>query len=173
MAKAKKRSFYAEGDVNSTAKGSGARANRGKPALSLVPLHLFAGAARVFMGGKLKYAEWNWAKGMKWSTPMDCLLRHLFKWWYFGEETDPESGEHHLDYAICNLVMLRHYVTAHPDGDDRPPTDLTGFGTAWEDFCKTFDEADFLKRNPAIRELLEERARAVKKKSKKKKKKKR
>lgn len=154
---AKPSDFYAEGDIDSTAKGSGARANRGKPALSLVPLHLFAGAARIFMGGKLKYAEWNWTKGMKWSIPMDCTLRHLFKWWYLGEDADPESGEHHLDYAICNLLMLRHYVRAHPNGDDRPPTELTGFDTAWDDFCKTFDEEDFLDRNPDIKAIVEER----------------
>jgi len=151
------KSYYAEGDVDSAAKGSGARANRGKVCLSLVPLHLFAGAARVFMAGKLKYAEWNWAKGMKWSTVFDCLLRHLFKWWYLGKEYDPETGEHHLDYAICNLLMLRHYVRAYPDGDDRPPTSLTGFDSAWEDFIKSFDEEDFLNRNPAIRELVEQR----------------
>jgi len=147
--------YYAEGDIDSSKRGSGARANRGKCALSLVPLHLFAGAARIFMAGKLKYNEWNWTKGMKWSITMDCLLRHLFKFWYFGKECDPETGEHHLDYAICNLLMLRHYVKSYPDGDDRPPTELTGFGDAWDDFVQCFDEEDFLNRNPKIKALVE------------------
>ena len=150
-------SYYSEGDINSSERGTGARANHGKPCLSLVPLHLFAGAARVFMAGKLKYVTWNWSKGMAWSTCFDCLLRHLFKWWYFGEECDEETGEHHLDYAICNLVMLRHYVKSYPDGDDRPPTDLTGFGNAWEDFITCFDEEAFLERNPKIKAIVEER----------------
>lgn len=153
----KKKSYYAAGDINSGEKGSGARANRGKPALSLVPFHLFAGAARIFMAGKLKYDEWNWAKGMKWSICFDCLLRHLFKFWYLGKECDPETGEHHLDYAICNLVMLRHYIKAYPDGDDRPPMDLTGFDSAWDDFVTNFDEEDFLDRNPEIKALVDER----------------
>lgn len=152
--------YYAEGDINSQKRGSGARANRGKVSLSLVPLHLFAGAARVFMAGKLKYAEWNWSKGMAWSTAMDCLLRHLFKWWFLGKEFDPETGEHHLDYAICNLLMLRHFVQAHPDGDDRPPTNLTGFDAAWDDFNKCFDEKDFLERNPEIKAIVEARQEA-------------
>lgn len=152
--------YYAAGDINSSARGSGARANRGKPALSLVPLHLFAGAARVFMSGKLKYTEWNWAKGMQWSIPFDCLLRHLEKWWYFAKENDPESGEHHLDYAICNLLMLRHFVNSHPEGDDRPPVGLTGFDTAWDDFCQCFDEKDFLERNPIIKSIVEQRQKA-------------
>ena len=149
-------SYYAEGDINSQKRGSGARANRGKCALSLVPLHLFAGAARVFMGGKLKYASWNWSKGMAWDTCFDCLLRHLFKWWFCREELDEESGEHHLDHAIANLLMLRHYHTAHKNGDNRPPAS-TGFADALEDFNTCFNEAAYLNRNPEIKAIVEAR----------------
>ncbi len=159
MSKKKKKknaqdNYYAEGDINSTKRGSGARANRGKVSLSLVPLHLFAGAARVFMGGKLKYKEWNWAKGMQWGTCFDCLLRHLFKWWFCREEDDQESGEHHLDHAIANLLMLRHYHIAYKAGDDRPP-EFTGFADALEDFNTCFDETEYLERNPEIKALIE------------------
>jgi hypothetical protein len=101
--------FYAEGDVNSAERGSAARANKGKVSFSLVPFHLLAGTARVLMGGLLKYAEWNWAKGMKWSIPMDCTFRHLLKFWFLGEDIDAESGEHHLDLVLCNIFMLKHY----------------------------------------------------------------
>jgi hypothetical protein len=149
--------LYANGDINSSERGSGARANRGKVALSLVPLHLLAGAARVFMYGKLKYAEWNWAKGMKWSIPMDCLQRHLLKWWYFGEEIDPESGEHHLDHVICNLLMLRHYLTTYKTGDDRPPTDVTGFPEEFADFSKCFDLEEYIKEHPEMLKYLEKK----------------
>jgi hypothetical protein len=146
---------FAVGDVNSTAKGSGARANKGKISLALVPLHLLGGAARVFMGGKLKYAEWNWAKGMRWSVCVDCILRHLAKWWWVGEDNDPETGEHHLDHIICNLLMLKHYTKTFPEGDDRPDPKLTLFNVDWEDFFKLFDEEDFLNRNPEIKEKLD------------------
>lgn len=148
---------YAEGDVNSSARGSGARANSGKVSLSLVPFHLLAGCARVFMSGKLKYAEWNWAKGMKWSTCFDCLLRHLFKWFYCGEDIDPESGEHHLDHVFCNLFMLRHYVDTHHDGDDRPNQEVTEFRQSLGHFNTLFDVEAFLDRNPDIRAIVEER----------------
>lgn len=141
----------AVGDVNSDAKGSGARANKGKVAMSLVPYHLLAGAARVFMGGKLKYKEWNWAKAMPWSVPMDCVFRHLSKWFWLGEDIDEESGEHHLDCVICNLLMLRHYVNVFKEGDDRPSQDITHFADAFDDFTKTFNEEDFLNRNPEIK----------------------
>ena len=46
--------FYAEGDINSNAKGSGARANSGKIDLTLVPMLLLGGVTRVFMGGKFQ-----------------------------------------------------------------------------------------------------------------------
>lgn len=149
---------YATGDINSTAKGTGARANQGKIALSLVPFHLFGGVARVLMSGKLKYAGWNWARGMAWSVSFDCLLRHLFKWWFLGEERDPESGEHHLDHVLTNALFLRHYVLTYSDGDDRPPAHAD-FAAWIDDFNTPFDETAYLDRNPAVKELLEKRKR--------------
>ena len=151
--------FYAEGDVNSSAKGSGARANAGKVSFSLVPMHLMAGVARVFMGGLLKYASFNWAKGMKWSTCYDCVFRHLLKWWYCGEDIDPESGEHHLDHVLANVFMLRHYTKTYTDGDDRPLDDSIGFAEWMEDLNTRFDEQAYLERNPEIKAIIEERKR--------------
>lgn len=149
-------SMYAEGDINSDAKGSGARANKGKISLSLIPFHLLGGLARVFMGGKMKYAEWNWAKGMAWSSCMDCTLRHLIKWWFLGEECDPESGEHHLDHVLANILMLKHYTKVYPEGDNRPPASAM-FAGWMEDFCECFDEDAYLDRNPDIKAVIDER----------------
>jgi hypothetical protein len=147
---------YAAGDIDSTAKGSGARANSGKISFAVTPLPLLAGCARVWMSGLLKYAPWNWAKGMKWSIPFDCLCRHLFKWWYLGEDIDPESGEHHLDLVFCNLFMLKHYTKTFQEGDDRPPA-YADFAPWLDDFNTPFDEAAFLERNPDIAAMIEER----------------
>ncbi len=147
---------YTEGDINSDAKGSGARANKGKISLSLIPFHLLGGLARVFMGGKLKYAQWNWSSGMKWNTCMDCILRHLFKWWFMGEDTDKESGCSHLDHVLANVLMLIHYSKAYPEGDNRPP-DSTMFGLWLDDFNLPFDEEAYLERNPEVAELIEKR----------------
>ncbi len=146
---------FAVGDVNSKKRGSGARANSGKVSMALVPLHLLAGVARVFMGGKMKYAPWNWAKGMPYSTCFDCTMRHMIKWWYTGEELDAESGEHHIDHAICNLLMLKHYMSSFTEGDDRPSQEITCFRDSLDDFNKPFNEEDYLDRNPAIRERLD------------------
>ncbi len=107
------------GDVNSEAKGTGARFNDGKVAMKYTPLHLLDGVNRVWAIGAKKYKDWNWAKGMPWSVPYECALRHLSAW-YRGEVNDPETGEAHLDHAMCNLLMLIHYAQAYKEGDDRP-----------------------------------------------------
>lgn len=148
---------YETGDINSNAKGSGARANGGKVSLSLLPFHLMAGMARVLMAGTLKYKAWNWTKGMKWSVCMDCLLRHLFKWWYTGEECDPETGEHHLDHVLSNVLFLKHYLKAYPEGDDRPPFE-TDFALWLDDVNTPFDKAAYLARNPAVAEMLDKQS---------------
>lgn len=107
------------GDVDSDTKGSGARFNDGKPAFDLVPLVALEGCAKVFEYGRRKYASWNWAKGMDWSIPYSCMLRHLAAW-QRGEDNDPESGLPHLGHVMCNLVMLTTYARTYPEGDNRP-----------------------------------------------------
>jgi hypothetical protein len=106
------------GDVSSNERGSGARFNDGKPAMELVPLMAFEDCARVFDYGRRKYADWNWAKGMPWSAPFACLMRHMAAW-QRGEELDPESGLPHLGHAMCNLVMLSTFARTYREGDDR------------------------------------------------------
>ena len=111
------------GDVNSDAKGSGARYNDDKPDYSLIPLCTLEEEARVWMHGKKKYAAWNWVKGMPWSVPLGCALRHLAAW-QKGEDIDPESGQPHLAHVMCNIRMLMLYSKTYKEGDDRPPKDM-------------------------------------------------
>jgi hypothetical protein len=75
--------------------------------------------ARVFDYGRRKYTEWNWAKGMAWSIPLACAVRHLLAI-LRGEEKDPESGLPHRGHVACNLVMLAQYEQTYREGDDRP-----------------------------------------------------
>lgn len=84
----------------------------------LDPLELID-AARVLEYGAKKYAMWNWAKGMPWSVPMACYLRHMLT---YGDvaSLDEESGLPHRAHAVCNLIMLGHYAENCPDLDDRP-----------------------------------------------------
>lgn len=79
--------------------------------------------ARVFDYGRRKYAEWNWAKGMKWSIPLACAVRHAMAI-LDGEVIDPVeqkgSGLPHIGHLMCNLVMLSLYTRTFPEGNDLP-----------------------------------------------------
>jgi len=108
----------AVGDLESDAIGSGARANGGKYEVHQLPLFALEGTSRVLMFGAQKYKKGNWAKGMDWSIPFDCMMRHMIAW-HRGEELDPESGLPHLDHALCNLLFLSAYRELYPEGDDR------------------------------------------------------
>ena len=146
------------GNLESDKRGSGARANTGKVDWSLLPIHLLAGTARVLMCGTYKYRGWNWAKGMKWSACVGCLVRHFIKWWFLREDYDDETGEHHLDHIMCNILFLRHYDLVYKEGDDRPP-ESAFFNTpeVWEFVNRMFDEDAYFERNPQVKEAYAER----------------
>lgn len=76
--------------------------------------------AKVFEYGSTKYAAWNWAKGMKWSIPIACALRHADALWNEKEYLDQESGLPHIGHILCNLVMLLYYMDYFPEGNDLP-----------------------------------------------------
>lgn len=92
--------------------------------LQLVDDEDLAEAAFVFEYGAKKYAAWNWAKGMPWSVPAACAVRHCLAI-LRGEENDPESGRSHFGHVVCNIIMLAHYEYVYPEGDDRPIKWLT------------------------------------------------
>lgn len=75
--------------------------------------------ARVFEYGAKKYAANNWLKGMDWTVPLSCAVRHLLAI-EKGEIIDPESGLTHRGHFLCNVAMLMTYKDVYPEGDDRP-----------------------------------------------------
>lgn len=78
------------------------------------------GATHVFTYGAAKYAKFNWLKGMQWSVPLACAVRHslaILK----GEESDSESGQRHIAHVVCNVFMLIHYAKHYKEGNDLPP----------------------------------------------------
>jgi len=77
-------------------------------------------ATRVLEYGALKYAAWNWAKGMAWSVPTGCILRHA-RAIIEGQDIDHESGQPHMGHVVCNMMMLSWFIDHYPEGDDRPP----------------------------------------------------
>ncbi|MBS4049392.1 MAG: hypothetical protein KG075_23810 [Alphaproteobacteria bacterium] len=87
--------------------------------LAEMPVDVWTDCALIFDYGRKKYAEWNWAKGMAWSVPTACAVRHLLAI-LRGEQNDPESGLPHRGHVACNLVMLALFETTYREGDDRP-----------------------------------------------------
>jgi len=87
-------------------------------------------AVRVFDYGSAKYKAWNWAKGMPWSVPTGCVLRHVAAL-ARSEDIDPESNLPHIGHIACNLIMLDWFVEGYPEGNDLPPPIIkTGAGNA-------------------------------------------
>ena len=82
-------------------------------------VELIDDAMDVFKYGAEKYALYNWTKGMAWSIPIGCILRHM-RAHLNGEELDPESGLPHLGHVSCNVMMLDWFCDHYPEGDDRP-----------------------------------------------------
>lgn len=89
--------------------GTPLKMQENKPKVSLVPRQLIENMARVYEYGLKKYERDSWRK----FTPeqvKECLydsaLRHLLAF-LDGENTDPESGLHHLDQCAWNCQTIR------------------------------------------------------------------
>jgi hypothetical protein len=65
--------------------------------------------ARVAEHGAIKYAPWNWSKGLSRVQLLGSLLRHAFAY-LRGEERDSESGLLHTDHILWNAAALCHNV---------------------------------------------------------------
>lgn len=98
--------------------GQGIKFDGEKDRFHLLPFDLMAGEQRVWEFGAHKYAPMNWRKGMPMSQPFNALIRHVTMY-MAGEDNDPESGESHLDHAVCCLRMMQNTAKYHPQLDDR------------------------------------------------------
>lgn len=73
--------------------------------------------AKIFAGhGLRKYSKDNWKYVENGEIRyIDAALRHIFA--YTDEEVlDPDSGQNHLEHAICNLLMARERRRMTDDG---------------------------------------------------------
>ena len=112
-----------DGDIVTTAKALpdnsvGIRYDSNKVRMELLDPVALEGLAAVLTFGAKKYADHNWAKGMKWSRVTGSLLRHLFKF-ISGEDIDQESGLPHVDHVMCNAMFLCNYFRRQKAYDDR------------------------------------------------------
>lgn len=84
----------------------------------LIPPAVSARVAEHYGVGARKYADNNWRLGYKWSNMYAALNRHLDAWFY-GEDTDEETGSPHLAGVLFHLLGLQTQYIEHPHFDDR------------------------------------------------------
>jgi hypothetical protein len=92
--------------ASQTAKTGGRKFDGGKPRYGLLPPLAMKATAEVLTFGAEKYEPDNWKYVPESKTRyFDALERHVWAW-KMGEQTDPESGMHHLAHALCCLMFL-------------------------------------------------------------------
>ena len=95
-----------------------AKADKGKPRLSLVPTRAVEGIARIREYGCNKYpvgGEDNW-KDVEPQRYIDALLRHAFAFKDDPCGVDEESGLPHLWHLMCNGAFLCELLGDEIDG---------------------------------------------------------
>ena len=83
-----------------------AKADKGKPQLTLVPRKIIADVAYIRMYGTEKYGDAdNWKK-VEPQRYRDAAFRHFLKYLDEPNGTDEESGLPHLWHLACNIAFL-------------------------------------------------------------------
>jgi len=106
-------------DVPAAEATVGLRYDAGKPMFELLPPEGLIALAHHYEIGARKYASRNWEKGMNWTKPFACMMRHAWKWMR-GEEFDDETGSHHMICVVWNALAIYTYHVRRTGTDDRP-----------------------------------------------------
>ena len=96
------------GDHKDTIPDQTAKADAGKPDLTLVPWQIVWDIAEVRMYGNAKYLEGgsdNW-KRVGIERFRAALMRHLLKYLDDPDSVDEESGIEHWKHAACNMSFI-------------------------------------------------------------------
>ena len=102
-------------------KDQAARYNSNKTKLSMTFPLLTKLESMVSMFGAAKYQAYNWLKGGKATTPIDCMMRHLDAL-RAGEWLDPDSGLPHAAHIRWNAGQITQWYYAKPGQTTPPPS---------------------------------------------------
>jgi hypothetical protein len=93
-----------------------------KAPIHAVPFSVISEIGLAMMEGGMKYGTHNYRHdGVRASTYVDAVWRHLFQqWWDQGEDLDADSFLSHVTKAIACLVVLRDSMLFGNFIDDRP-----------------------------------------------------
>lgn len=89
-----------------------------KPRWGLIPYEALNELVKLYTLGSVKYAPWNWSKGLSYERVFNALNRHLWAWWG-GETHDPEDGQHHLIAVAWGAFTLFMFELKGCGTDDR------------------------------------------------------
>jgi hypothetical protein len=91
-----------------------AKADMGKPRLTLVPRTIFYAIAQVREYGNRKYGEPESWRAVEIERYRDAAFRHLLAYLDDPQGVDEESGLPHLHHLACNVAFL-----AEMEGENR------------------------------------------------------
>lgn len=99
----------------------GVKQDAQKPRMSLIPNSTLAEVVKVLEFGAEKYSPDNWkhVDGAR-TRYFDAAQRHIMTWWDNDNQTDHESGRHHLAHAICCLLFLMWFDLVGKHNDKLP-----------------------------------------------------
>ena len=83
-----------------------AKADAGKPEITLVPTQIIRDIAVIRMYGNKKYGDPDNWKTVEPVRYRDALMRHLLAYIDDPASVDDESGLPHLWHAACNIAFL-------------------------------------------------------------------
>lgn len=83
-----------------------AKADWGKPEITLVPLQILYDIARVRMYGTQKYKDPDNWKRVEPVRYRNAMLRHMIAYIEDPYGVDEESGLSHLSHLACNVAFL-------------------------------------------------------------------
>ena len=93
-----------------TIKNQSAKADAGKPILSLVPKHIIYEIEKVRSYGSKKYKNPDNWRNVEMKRYHEALLRHTLAIWNDIEARDDESGLFHLSHIACNVAFLLEMI---------------------------------------------------------------
>lgn len=92
--------------VNESYQDQEAKADAGKPQLTLVPRQIIRAIAAVRMYGNSKYGDPDNWRTVEVERYRDALFRHLLAYLDDPQGKDEESGLPHLWHIACNVAFL-------------------------------------------------------------------
>lgn len=83
-----------------------AKADAGKPQLTLIPMQIFYDIAEVRAYGNKKYGSSDNWKTVSVERYINALFRHLLAFVEDNNSVDEESELHHYKHIACNVAFI-------------------------------------------------------------------